>query len=262
MAFEEIVLPSNVVDVAMFTGPIKHGPASIAILSTDSISVYRWSLGQNLVGRPLLVASCPTLDVRLEASGMCHQVTLLEKFNLLVVESNSSGSFVRCLNLESLSILFDIEIGRPFVRMLCPKYYSSSGMIPPAYLLEEGTVLKKDPCTDDNAAERIEEYETFTKFPKPVSRVEIVELECYNSSTPTKSPGDLKESRLTTIAFGLSSDGLLFANGVLLAKSCTSFLVTSMYLVVTTTQHLLKFAHLARVEGKCFLTSHLLFIAK
>ncbi|KAK7612769.1 IKI3 family-domain-containing protein [Phyllosticta paracitricarpa] len=50
------------------------------------------------------------------------------------------------------------------------------------------------------------------------------------------------------IAFGLTSSGMLYANGRLLVKNCTSFRVTPAHLVFTTTQHLLKFVHLATVQ--------------
>lgn len=52
------------------------------------------------------------------------------------------------------------------------------------------------------------------------------------------------------IAFGMSSHGHLYANSRLLVKNCTSFLVTSAHLIFTTTTHLLKFVHIAQVDGK------------
>lgn len=52
------------------------------------------------------------------------------------------------------------------------------------------------------------------------------------------------------IVFGLSTKGSLYANDRLLTRNCTSFLVTSAHLIFTTTQHLLKFVHIADVEGR------------
>lgn len=52
------------------------------------------------------------------------------------------------------------------------------------------------------------------------------------------------------IAFGLSRSGHLYANSRLLVKNCTSFLVTCDHLIFTTSNHLLKFVHLGRPEGK------------
>lgn len=50
------------------------------------------------------------------------------------------------------------------------------------------------------------------------------------------------------IAFGLSSNGHLFANTRLLVRNCTSFLVTPAHLIFTTTTHLLKFVHITEVH--------------
>lgn len=50
------------------------------------------------------------------------------------------------------------------------------------------------------------------------------------------------------IAFGLSRGGHLYANSHLLVKNCTSFLVTCDHLVVTTSNHFLKFVHLGKPE--------------
>jgi elongator complex protein 1 len=51
------------------------------------------------------------------------------------------------------------------------------------------------------------------------------------------------------LAFGLSKNGHLYANSRLLVKNCTSFLLTPLHLVFTTTTHLLKFVHITDVEG-------------
>lgn len=52
------------------------------------------------------------------------------------------------------------------------------------------------------------------------------------------------------IAFGLSRNGHLYANSRQLAKNCTSFLVTESHLIFTTSNHFVKFVHLAAAEGK------------
>lgn len=70
-----------------------------------------------------------------------------------------------------------------------------------------------------------------TGFPLQLPWVETVEIEDY------------------TLAFGLSRSGHLYANSRQLVKNCTSFLVTSDHLIFTTSNHFLKFVHLARPEG-------------
>ncbi|KAH7125271.1 elongator complex protein 1 [Dendryphion nanum] len=50
------------------------------------------------------------------------------------------------------------------------------------------------------------------------------------------------------ISLGLASSGTLYANDRTLARNCTSFIVTPSHIIFTTTQHLLKFVHLTKVE--------------
>jgi elongator complex protein 1 len=53
------------------------------------------------------------------------------------------------------------------------------------------------------------------------------------------------------VAFGLSRNGHIYANSRLLAKNCTSFVLTPSHLIFTTNNHFVKFVHLsANVEGK------------
>lgn len=58
------------------------------------------------------------------------------------------------------------------------------------------------------------------------------------------------------VAFGLSRNGHLYANTRQLVKNCTSFLVTPSHLIFTTSNHLVKFVHLAAsVDSKSFFFS-------
>ncbi|KAI9843896.1 MAG: hypothetical protein M1837_006050 [Sclerophora amabilis] len=52
-----------------------------------------------------------------------------------------------------------------------------------------------------------------------------------------------------SISFGLSSNGVLYANEQILVRNCTSFMITTAHLIYTTTNHLLKFVHMNDVEN-------------
>lgn len=52
----------------------------------------------------------------------------------------------------------------------------------------------------------------------------------------------------------MTRTGALYANKQLLARNCTSFLVTTTHILFTTSQHLLKFVHLNSVDGSYRLT--------
>ncbi|RKF59894.1 Elongator complex protein 1 [Golovinomyces cichoracearum] len=50
-------------------------------------------------------------------------------------------------------------------------------------------------------------------------------------------------------AVGMSSNGSLYANNLLIAKNCTSFLTTQVHIIFTTTSHTLKFIHITDIEN-------------
>ena len=75
--------------------------------------------------------------------------------------------------------------------------------------------------------------------------------EHYATRLPSFLPwSEIVDLAGNVIAFGLSRNGHLYANSRLLMKNCTSFLVTPAHLIVTTTNHLVKFIHLTDVDCK------------
>ncbi|KAB5582719.1 IKI3 family protein [Coniochaeta sp. 2T2.1] len=79
-----------------------------------------------------------------------------------------------------------------------------------------------------------------------VSRDEAVPLPV---SFPTYLPWtEIVQHEGELLAFGVSKGGHLYVNSRQLVKNCTSFLVTPSHLIFTTSNHLLKFAHLDRAE--------------
>ncbi|RYO78912.1 hypothetical protein DL762_008449 [Monosporascus cannonballus] len=74
--------------------------------------------------------------------------------------------------------------------------------------------------------------------------------ETYSTRLPSYLPwSEVVDLAGNVIAFGLSRNGHLYANSRLLLKNCTSFLVTSAHLIITTTNHLVKFIHLTDVDA-------------
>ena len=55
---------------------------------------------------------------------------------------------------------------------------------------------------------------------------------------------------LKHVLVSMTRSGALYANKRLLAKNCTSFLVTQAHIMFTTSLHLIKFVHLTTVEGE------------
>ena len=76
--------------------------------------------------------------------------------------------------------------------------------------------------------------------------------EHYSTRLPYYLPwSEVVDLAGNVVVFGLSRNGHLYANSRLLLKNCTSFLVTPAHLIVTTTNHLVKFIHLTDVDCKC-----------
>ncbi|KAL7623869.1 putative elongator complex protein 1 [Parahypoxylon ruwenzoriense] len=74
--------------------------------------------------------------------------------------------------------------------------------------------------------------------------------ELYSTRLPSQLPWcEVIDLAGNVIAVGLSRNGHLYANSRLLLKNCTSFLVTPAHLVVTTSNHMIKFIHLVDVDS-------------
>ncbi|KAI1107353.1 IkappaB kinase complex, IKAP component [Jackrogersella minutella] len=74
--------------------------------------------------------------------------------------------------------------------------------------------------------------------------------ELYSVRLPAQLPwSEVIDLAGNVIAIGLSRIGHLYANSRLLMKNCTSFLVTPAHLIVTTTNHLVKFIHLVDADN-------------
>lgn len=77
-----------------------------------------------------------------------------------------------------------------------------------------------------------------------------------NHSLPVSLPSQLPFFEVAKVddievPFGLSRNGQLYAGTRLLAKNCSSFLLTPSHLIFTTSNHLVKFVHLASsTDGK------------
>lgn len=82
-----------------------------------------------------------------------------------------------------------------------------------------------------------------------------------NHALPISLPSQLPSFEMSKvdeieIPFGLSRNGHLYAGTRLLAKNCTSFILTPSHIVFTTSNHLVKFVHLSSsVDGKQTLQS-------
>lgn len=239
MAHNELTLDSNIIDVAFS----KSG-TRIAVLMNDSFSVFLWSLKSKPVPAPILESSYP---LSYAPDNRPRQIAFLQENEVYVLKnagpnitrierttletrvtkiahqaanSEQIFSIFPALDHESLWFSHVAQSGKPIT-------YSS--IIPQSHDEFEVTSCTRNPKADTYWAEV----------------VQISDDEVGSVNTSILRGANFWQHVLVT----MTRTGALYANKRLLAKNCTSFLVTPAHLLFTTSQHLLKFVHWNSPEG-------------
>lgn len=237
MAFHEISLNENALDVSATVASAKDPVASVAVLHHDRVSFFEWPLAAEPSTPPFLKWSTKITSGEESRTFMLQQIVFDTEKSLTVLASTANRSEIRTLDILSGTIV-DTSIF-PDLRFdgLVGQGATTNGGV--SRLLKGNAVVSKDGL----------DVALVLPFPANSShRIEVV-------SIPTQEPLPENGNRNGNgfVFFGLSHSGLLSANGVVLARNCTSFLVTPAHLIFTTGQHLLKLVHMAAVEGMFFL---------
>lgn len=244
MALFEIDLPHNAVDVAISRPEHSESTLRIAVLHNQGVSCYNWDLATKPITSPTLIghADIPSEDAPPEMQ--LQQVCWMKSQCTIIVHSYPCGSAVKAVDLLDQGIRFspDLSFNDTGFRRIVP-LTSSKRRQALCMLLESQEVVVTHRAGNIPDDEKYLVGETVS-----TPWVEVVELPAGKDSA--RQDDEIESS--TYIAFGLSVNGSLYANQRLLVRGCTSFLVTASYLIFTTTQHLLKFVHLAAVEGMKF----------
>ncbi|KAF5133760.1 Elongator complex protein 1 [Metarhizium anisopliae] len=212
MSLFDITAESSVVDVAF--GPQNM---SFAVLHRKGIEIYDWPMKNGRSIKPNLKSK-----LSFESTGVTDRVVPLRI-------CSTSGSQFRCLVSSGDSNLV---------------HFAASGDSGTIDILNSQEILVSTSTYED--ATSIESYgqdisgnlyklsETSTdllplQFPTHLPWFEIVKFD-----------GELT-------AFGLSRNGHIYANSRLLAKNCTSFVLTASHLIFTTSNHFVKYVHLVSI---------------
>ncbi|TID13726.1 elongator complex protein 1 [Venturia nashicola] len=212
MALHELKLDDHIVDVA-----INSAISQVVVLSRTSISLYSYGAFPKQFSSPELISTHP-LPAN---SGTPSQISLCG--NEFVAVSTHQGD----VNEDQLFVWSKdssewtyIEIGMGHLATIS----TSSDFKTFCIQAQKGLVLQAGP--ESGALKLIGEV----KLPTFCPWIEVATV------------GDQE------ITFGLSTSGSLYANHLLLASNCTSFLTTDAHLIFTTTHHLLKFVHLTSAD--------------
>lgn len=181
---------------------------------------------------------------------MYQQVVFSDQKILSVLSNGIDGSSIRSVELENGSISEDIFFCDEEIR----------GFVTPSAKTKSNNsaLLTRNDIIDF----RLSESNAFGKssisrskiLPNLSPRVEAVSFQIdIVENADGKFPNQSSSSDF--VVFGLADNGFLFANERLLARNCTSLLVTSAHLIFTTGQHLLKFVHMTRIDGQSLCSS-------
>ncbi len=242
MAFHEVFLNENAIDVAVIVVRAKEPTAFIAVLHNNSVSLYEWQL----MAKPASPSSLKWFKkISCEGQRRCmlQQVDFNGEKALSVLTNTADGSAVYALERMSGTIDKGLFFSKTDFKGLVRQVARTDSEN--CLLLQATSVV-----SPSNWIGGFEVVQMLGLLPDSSPRVEIVSFQ-NQSVQATRSPLHNGDHRGNDIRiFGLSDTGVLFVNERVLARNCTSFLVTPAHLIFTTGQHLLKFVHMNKVEGR------------
>jgi elongator complex protein 1 len=219
MAMYEVNVPQNISDVAF-----SSRSSSVAILHQGGITIYNWDVNSTSCSPPTLTGLATFKNISKDTIPL--QICFHEDGDILTLHQQATKPSLQRYG-------FSKETGRVEEKIVGAVTFSSpsmissfdqDGLVYPFAQGASGILLSLSP---DSFGQPL----VAASFPTFLPWAEVITF------------ADQK------IAFGMSKNGHLYANSRLLVKNCTSFLVTPLHLIFTTTTHLLKFVHIASVEG-------------
>lgn len=261
MAQHDIEINRNIIDVAIKMRSNPRPVATIGVLHHQGYSQFEWSPPSMSQNPPVCsftndfwpietdtIANRDRLYIQISFSG---NASLL--FSKSIDESNITVTGEDGGHLSQISLHgTDIE-----------------GIISESWTSKSKTYVMLDHDSKSNAEELEARAEGLNDAsmagielalsPFSIQRVDAIACDFENEPAVNSLANGTETLVKKNIVFSLAENGGLFANERRLARNCTSFLVTSAHLIFTTSQHLLKFVHLARdTEGELPLTQLLI----
>ena len=248
MALHEIALEHNAVDVAV-SGCIRDEGSNavrIAVLHREGHSLYTLPLDSKAQRAPWLSSTQDLSRKNMVSEMMNLQITCSREGSVVFLSNNSKISAIWALEYDGHGPIYVPQRDERIEGIVNPGSHSSRKI----YLIPD----QKDAVGIEERA-----LNDFTKSDEldlslSWSSHSAIEATSWQSEVhvPTNDLSNgVSKSVAKDIVFNLSESGTLFANERRLVRSCTSFLVTPVHLVFTTSQHLLKFVHLVDdIDGR------------
>ena len=254
MALHEVEICSNIIDVAITIRALPRPWAIIiGVLHHQGYTQLEWSLS-SMVQKPPVCSF--TNDF---GSTKTDEITNRDRLYLQTSFSGNTGLvFSKTVDRSTLSIAR--EDGED-VDLLQLDGTNVEGIIRDSWNSAPKTYIVVDHVSTPNSKSHEESIQgakdlAITDMEPKLSPFFLQRIDAVVCGFEIKHHVDRLANGTETRAkkdliFSLAENGSLFANERRLAKNCTSFLVTPVHLVFTTSQHLLKFVHLRPdTEGK------------
>lgn len=227
MGHHEVTIQSNVIDVS-----INADASLFAVLHQEGISVFELDATKRVAPTPTLIGQF-TFESATKST-IYQQITFSGKNGILALGRTGTGPVIQGYHLTDVP-------GEMKEKPLENNPTSSVSIL--SSFVEDGVMhpYVQTSSGDLHSLAFGDASLSSCNFSKQLPWVDIIP---FNDGQNAYGEG--------RIAFGLSSNGHLFANTRLLVRNCSSFLVTPAHLIFTTTTHLLKFVHITEVHGMYF----------
>lgn len=218
MSLHELQVVTNVTDVAF-----NANSTLIAVLHRRGVVIFEWKDFSASSEPPILKAK-GVIEEDGSGSIIQTQISFFGMNEILIVQRSSSRSVLRRFSFDdktSGSELVDLDMYPSPTTNIMTLSSFCKGSVAHSFVQDRSGKLF--------SLGLAEHALHLVNFPTYLPWVEM----CGNDANH--------------ISFGMSNNGHLYANARVLAKNCTSFLVTHAHLIFSTTTHLLKFVHITQL---------------
>ncbi|RAK86638.1 elongator complex protein 1 [Aspergillus costaricaensis CBS 115574] len=222
MAHNELTLDSNIVDVAFS----KSG-TRMAVLMKDRFSIFLWSLKTRPVPSPILESSYPLSDA---PDSRPRQIAFVNEHEVYILKDdgpNNTQIERTALETRTTQVAYQAADSEQILSMFTSLGHEA--------LWFSHVKAPNQPVT----------Y-SYVSMPSSEEFQILPWLESPTVDTYWAKAAQISEDEHVLVS--MTRSGALYANKRLLAKNCTSFLVTQAHILFTTSLHLIKFVHLTTVE--------------
>ena len=242
MSFKEIQFDEHIIDVSFLEQ--QSAAVKFAVLQKTAVSVFEWSFAKLPLPSPVSVApykalSPSSVDPADSFILWPRQVSFSDPDHLIVLGEDIASTILCRLVLKGSTLQLVSNLARPNIKEIVSSPIQSHL----SCLWLRGNVLVR---ADEKLVDNIGRQYPY-KIPE---ETEDVAMSTNISSSTSDADASLDPPVSIQVTFALTRRGLLYADDICLARDCTSFVATVAHLIFTTSQHLIKFVHMGKANGR------------